>query len=72
MEEIIVRLSADLPHEVRAITVTDANGDYNVYVNSRLAYYDRMVAHDHEIAHIENGHFSMPEMSIFQVESEVV
>lgn len=56
MDDIIVRL-IDLPHSVNGVTVLDEEGDYNVYINSRLSLHNRDVAYKHELAHIQEGHF---------------
>ena len=38
MDNIIIRLIDGLPCSVRAFTVVDENGDYNVYLNSKLSH----------------------------------
>lgn len=53
MDAIIVRI-IDLPYTVKGMTVKDANGDYNVYLNGRLSSEIRANAFRHEIIHIKN------------------
>ena len=57
MNEVYVRL-LPLPLHVRAFTVPDAQGDYNVYVNSRLTFAQRRKSLSHELCHIRRGDFS--------------
>lgn len=56
MDCIIIRI-LDLPAAVRGVTVKDAEGDYNVYLNARMADEARVLAYRHEIDHIRRGHF---------------
>ena len=56
MGEIVVRLMA-LPAHVRAFTMLDAQGDYNVYINEVMSYEQRLRSFAHEMRHIENGDF---------------
>ena len=39
------------------MTIIDAEGDYNVYINARLNDDERVKAYRHEIDHIRLGHF---------------
>lgn len=52
--EIFVR-KIPLPFGVRAFTLPDAQGDYNVYINERLSYEQQMKSLRHEELHILNG-----------------
>lgn len=56
MENEILRL-APLPSRVNAVTVVDANGDFNIYVNASLSVEARRAAYDHELEHIRREHF---------------
>lgn len=56
INEIIYRY-IDAPTTVRAFTIVDENGDYNVYVNSSLSPEARERAIKHELKHIEQGDF---------------
>lgn len=56
MEEIIIR-EIPLPTSVRAFTLPDAQGDYNIYINSRLCLSQKKESLLHEKRHIENGDF---------------
>lgn len=56
MESEILRL-APLPARINAVTVVDANGDFNIYVNSNLSFEEQRRAYDHELEHIRREHF---------------
>lgn len=56
MEDYIIRI-VPLPCHVGGFTMVDENGDYNIYLNSCLSQDRRIQAYDHEVAHIESGHF---------------
>lgn len=56
MERVHVR-RISLPRAVRAVTVTDPEGDYNVYVNGVLPPEVQRSALEHELRHIDGGHF---------------
>ena len=56
MENIITRLIS-LPYAVEGTTVKDENGDYNMYLNANLPMERIQAAYEHEIIHIEYGHF---------------
>ena len=47
-----------LPPHVRAFTVLDPQGDYNVYINERMSYEQRLRSFAHEKRHIDNGDFA--------------
>lgn len=54
MDAVIIR-KLDLPVGINGITVLDENGDYNIYINDRLAYDQQGVAFRHEIEHIKRA-----------------
>lgn len=56
MERVHVR-RVSLPRTVRAVTVTDPEGDYNVYLNGALPQEVQRAALEHELRHIHCGHF---------------
>ena len=56
MKEIVVRL-VPLPAHVRAFTLPDAQGDYNIYINEALTVEQRLRSLAHEKRHIERGDF---------------
>ena len=60
MNEVATRL-IDLPTTIRAYTVLDTEGNYNVYVNARLNNEARRKAYEHEIDHIKEDDFSRQE-----------
>ena len=47
-----------LPPHVRAFTMQDAQGDYNVYINEAMTYEQRLRSFAHEKRHIDNGDFA--------------
>ncbi len=47
-----------MPLSVRAFTVPDSNGDYNVYINMDLSDEAKRKSLAHEQKHIEKGDFS--------------
>ncbi len=56
MNEIIVR-ELRLPCGIRAFTLPDAQGDYNVYLNCALTAEQREKSLRHEKEHIRRGDF---------------
>ncbi len=56
MENIIIR-TIPLPVTVRAFTVADESGDYNIYINSLLSFEQQQKSFKHEAGHIDNGDF---------------
>lgn len=55
MKTVLVRY-INLPGTVNAVTVVDENGDFNVYINERLSYYEKFRALKHEVYHIKHDH----------------
>lgn len=62
-ENIIVRY-IPLPVTVRAFTIPDASGDYNVYINSSLSSEQQRKSYEHEALHIKNGDFFRDEDAV--------
>lgn len=60
MGTIIVRYM-DLPGKCRGLVRRDAEGDYNIYINSRLSFDMQQDTIKHEVSHIENGDFDSDE-----------
>jgi hypothetical protein len=60
----------DLPTSVRGLTVLDNEGNYNVYLNSRLSYEMQENTYIHETAHIKNDDFYIQE-SIAEIENRI-
>ena len=56
MDAVIIRV-IDLPFGVNGLTVKDAEGDYNVYLNARLCGEKQVETFRHELDHIQSGHF---------------
>ena len=70
MENIIIR-TIPLPSTVRAFTVADESGDYNVYINSQLSFEQQQKSFRHETVHIENGDF-YKEMTATEIENAYI
>jgi len=45
----------DLPVTVRGLTITDSDGNYNVYINQNMAYEMQSRIFLHENNHIKNN-----------------
>ena len=69
MEEIIIRLMP-LPVHVRAFTLPDAQGDYNVYINVRLSSEQQKRSYRHELRHIARGDFYKRDKTAKEIEAE--
>jgi len=54
--EKFVRL-IKLPHTIRGLTVTDPEGNYNIYINCNLSHETQIRTYYHEAAHVENKDF---------------
>ena len=52
-----------MPLTIRAFTVPDENGDFNIYINSDLSDEAKEEALKHEKLHIENNDFSSDELA---------
>ena len=52
-----------MPLTIRAFTVPDANGDYNIYINNDLSDEAKEKSLKHEKMHIENNDFSSSELA---------
>ncbi len=52
-----------MPLTIRAFTVPDENGDYNIYINSDLSDEAKAEALEHEKKHIENDDFTSGDLA---------
>ena len=64
MNENIIR-KIKLPMSVRAFTIPDPQGDYNIYINEALSDEQQYESLCHEEKHIENGDFYKDESACF-------
>ena len=48
-----------LPDGINEFVSPCADGNYTVYIDSRLSYAQQRIAYDHAIRHIQNGDFDM-------------
>ncbi len=69
MDNYIVRI-VELPQHVGGFTIPDENGDYNIYLNSRLPDAKLIEAYDHEVYHIEHGHIGDDTRTVAEKEAE--
>ena len=46
-----------LPHAVRAVTLPNEDGTFDIYINSNLPEELRQKALEHELKHIRKDHF---------------
>ena len=69
MKEIIIRLMP-LPPHVRAFTMPDEQGDYNVYVNAVLSGEQQRRSLQHELRHIRRDDFYKRDSSAREIEEE--
>lgn len=47
----------DLPLTTKGVTVEDANGFFNIYINENLSVEQQQAALEHELKHIIRGDF---------------
>ncbi len=52
-----------MPLTIRAFTVPDANGDYNIYINNDLSEEAKEKSLKHEKKHIEENDFGSCELA---------
>lgn len=57
MKENIFIRKIPLPCGVRAFTVPDEQGDYNIYINDRLTVEQQYRSLFHEVSHIDREDF---------------
>ena len=69
MDDYIVRI-VRLPMHIHGFTMPDENGDYNIYLNDRLSDAELVRAYDHEVKHIEAGHFYDDMKTVSEKEKE--
>jgi hypothetical protein len=56
MNDVIIRL-IDLKYSANGFTTIDVDGNYNVYINNRLAVSKQQTVLFHELNHINNDDF---------------
>ena len=52
-----------MPLTIRAFTIPDENGDYNIYINNNLSDEAKQKSLKHEKKHIENNDFSSSDLA---------
>ena len=71
MEDIILRY-VDMPEDMHGMTVTDANNDYNIYINARIGFFAQEKAKQHELDHIRKNHLFSHNKTAVQCEKEIL
>ena len=56
-DKLILIRQIKMPLTVRAFTIPDANGDFNIYINESLSDVAKQKSLAHEKRHIERGDF---------------
>ena len=56
MDGIFIRYLS-LPCTIKGLTIQDKEGNYNVYINSRLTYESNQQTMQHELLHISSNDF---------------
>ena len=69
MDDIIIRLLPGLPVETMGVTVTDPDGNYNIYLNPIYDQETLKKTVDHELSHIRRGDLHR-EGSVDKMESD--
>lgn len=70
MEQIITRI-VNLPTRIKGYTSVDSEGNYNVYINSRLNREMQRLTYMHEMTHIVRNDWSDTK-TIHQAESMII
>lgn len=70
MEDIFIR-KVQAPLSMRAMTILDENGDYNIYINQDLSPAALENAMRHEMLHIKRGDFFKYNTAVEEIENEV-
>lgn len=60
MNEIIV-WKKDLPYFIHGQVLRDADGDYNIYINTRMSIDMQRKTIRHELSHVQHGDFDSEE-----------
>lgn len=66
MNDIFIRM-IDMPGAFPGMTIEDAEGDYNIYINARLSPARRMKAYRHELDHILHNDFEKATAAIAEM-----
>ena len=66
MNDIFIRM-IDMPGSFPGMTIEDADGDYNVYINAQLSQARRIKAYRHEMDHIRHNDFEKATAAIAEM-----
>lgn len=61
MNDFVIRYLNNLPDTVNGFTVPSEDGFYNIYINPRLSSFMQTKTILHEINHIKNNDFYLPQ-----------
>lgn len=48
---------ADLPCSIKAYTLVNSDGTYNIILNARHSHHQHLLSYHHEMQHIEKGDY---------------
>lgn len=65
MDNIIVR-HIKLPDTIHGFTARDPEGDYNIYINDRIGYFQQEKTIRHEMKHIAEEHFEEHDVDLIE------
>lgn len=71
MTDYFVRF-VEFPQHIKAVTLPNSDGTFDIYVNSALDEIERQNALNHELRHIKKDHFYDFSKDIKTVENEAV
>ena len=67
--EVFIRVIYDLPYSIAGCTTFDANGDANIYLNGNRPLADQYEALEHEMFHIDAGHWDCWDVEAIEQET---
>lgn len=65
MNDIIVR-HITLPTTIHGFTARDSEGDYNIYINDRIGYFQQEKTIRHEMKHINDDNFEEHDVDLIE------
>lgn len=65
MNDIIVR-HITLPTTIHGFTARDSEGDYNIYINDRIGYFQQAETYKHELKHINENNFGEHDVQLIE------
>ena len=65
MNDIIIR-HVTLPTTIHGFTARDSEGDYNIYINDRIGYFQQKKTIRHEMKHINDDNFEEHDVDLIE------